>query len=171
MPLLDWLKGLFAGKAPAAAAPAQPGAQAPAPSAERASLLWLQLEVLPKLEGWHFSLLSETLEVSGRALSKIEEMEKAGALIDADRALFRRMLASYLPDAARAYMRLGIRIARKSRIDGKSPSELFCGQLRMMRQKALDVEAGFHKDALDAVAAQGAFLRERLGGDEWDKRF
>ena len=81
----------------------------------------------------YFSMLEtldELIVVSNRVLPKLDELEKAGAILEGDRALFRRMISSYLPEATRGFLRLTIKVARKSRIDGSSPSELYLEQLK-----------------------------------------
>lgn len=163
-----WWRGMF-GRPPEPAAPVLDPIEAEL-SAEMASVRWARQEVLPKMDGWHAAKLKELLDRSERILPRLAELERAGALLDGERSLFRRMVASYLPESSRAFMRLSVKVARKTRKEGKSPSELFCEQLEMMRLLAARVEKGFDEEAVGALAAQGNFLRERIGEPGWDER-
>lgn len=143
----------------------------PAPAAEhlpegtstKESLEWLRNKVLPCLPAESGKVLAQTLDIADELMPRLKEMDAAGAIQPENRALLKRTITRYLPDAVESYLKLPALYASSFKAaGGKTANQLLLEQLTLLHDHVAEIRDNVLSTEVDALLANSRFLQQKF---------
>lgn len=136
--------------------------QLPEGTSSADALAWLE-KVLPKLSGEAESVLRSILEVLKELSPRLKEMESQGLVQAENRAKLKQLTNRYLPDALTGYLKLPALYAKSAKVvNGQTPYQMLVNQLHLLDDHVKELRAGVYSNDVDALLANGQFLKEKF---------
>ena len=124
---------------------------------------WLEEKVLPRVSGEAQRILKSILEVAKELMPRLKEMESQGMVQAENRARLKQLLNRYLPDALETYLKLPSLYASTAKVaGGKTAQQVLVDQLTTLEVHVKELRDGFYSQNVDALLANGAFLKEKF---------
>lgn len=127
------------------------------------ALTWLEAKALPRLTGEAEGLLRSILEVLKELSPRLKEMEAQGMVQAENRAKLKQLTNRYLPDALTGYFKLPSLYAKSARVvNGQTPYQMLVNQLHLLDDHVKELRSGVYSKDVDALLANGQFLKEKF---------